>query len=80
MDNVMTIKAEQMRKELQRMEYLSQVYSLVQAQMNWDVMVRTEDKDEDGNYIYVAPNEDSWDYSKYEVWCEVMKAIEKLAK
>ena len=76
----MTIKAEQMREELQRMEYLSQIYSIIQSQMNWDVMVRTDEKDEDDAYIFTAPNEDSWEYQKYKVWCEVMKAIEKLAK
>ena len=79
MSNVMRIKAERMREELQRMEYLEQIYSCIQSQMQWDVMTAS-DKDEDGNYIYTAPSEDDWSYEKYKVWQEVMGAIEKLAK
>ena len=73
-------KAEELRKQARRLELLGEIYDTLSNQMKWDVMKRTDETDENGDNIFVAPDPDDWTYEKYTVWLEVMGAIEKLAK
>ena len=34
--------------------------------------------DEDGDWVKIAPSEDSYEYPEYCAWCDVIKALESL--
>ena len=72
-----TEKAKALRKQADRLEYLESIYETIKHQMEWDAMKSTN---EQGNVIFKAPDPDDWSYERYNVWLEVMDAIEKLAK
>lgn len=73
-------KIEQMRKELDRAIQISEIYDEIVNQMKWNAMERTEEKDENGDAIYKAPDKDSWRYDKYNAYKEVLSVIEKMIK
>ena len=80
MKNTVEIKVNEMKKQVERMEKLAGIYKQITDCMNWDVMINTNEADEDGDVIWKAPDTDDWRYDTYVVWCEVMKHIEKLIK
>lgn len=84
-----TINGNALRKLAQKMDVLGGIYETVKQNMQWDCMTRTDDQDENGSYIYIAPEKEisleeySYNltsYEKYMVYQEVLAAIEKLAK
>ena len=80
------INGDALRKKAQYMDTLGGIYDLVVANMKWDCMKCTEETDENGETVYEAPEPEEndgyrmTDYERYQVYQDVLAAIEKLAK
>ena len=80
------INGDALRKKAQYMDALGNIYDLVASNMKWDCMRCTEETDEDGAPVYEAPEPEEndgyrmTDYERYQVYQDVLAAIEKLAK
>lgn len=83
----MKINGDALRKRAQQIDQFGRIYEIVESNMKWDCMRRSDDVDEGtGDYKYTAPEQEEsdgpymTDYEKYLVYQEVLKAIEKLAR
>lgn len=80
------INGDALRKKAQYMDALGNIYDLVASNMQWDCMHCTNETDENGAAIFTAPEPEEndgyrmTDYERYQVYQDVLAAIEKLAK
>lgn len=73
-------KAEQKRREADRLEMLDQIYNEVENQMRWNSMKVNDPDEEHTEPWYSEPDADQYTYPTYLTYQEVLKAIEKLAE
>lgn len=78
--NKANIKLEQLQKQVERMNHLSSIFDTIYSQYKWDVLIRTDELDEDGENIFREPTEDEWNYERCQVWKEVLEHLDKLLK
>ena len=81
-----TQKAEELRRKAARADYLAQIYDEVLDRQKWNSMECHEpDEEHDEHWFTPYEPEDDDSYAavmrqKYEAYCEVLDAIEKLVK
>lgn len=73
-------KAEQKRREADRLELLDRIYNEVENRMHWNAMKANDADDEHTGMWFSEPDADGFKYPLYLVYQEVLKAIEKLAE
>lgn len=73
-------KAEQKRREADRLEMLGQIYNEVEDRIHWNAMKVNEPDDEHTEVWYLELKPDDYMYPMYLAYQEVLKAIEKLAE
>ena len=72
-------KYNELHEKAERVNNLGHIYEKVKDAMKWDCM-KWHDKDEyHEEQYFTEPEEDDWSYNQYQVYQEVLKAIEKLA-
>lgn len=73
-------KIEELENKKNRVSTLQTIYEKVKTEMEWNSMEwHDADEEHDGTW-YTAPSEESWKYSEYAVYQEVLEMIEKMAK
>ena len=80
MNNTLENKAKELEKAARRVTYLANIYSQVEERMQWNTMIYHSSDEEHEESWFTAPEPDDYQYDEYNVWLEVLKAIEKLAK
>ena len=73
-------KAEQKRREADRLEMLGRIYNEVEDRMHWNTMKANDSDDEHADMWFSEPDTDGFEYPLYLVYQEVLKVIEKLAE
>lgn len=80
------INGDALRKKAMYLDKLGEIYNVVAKSMQWDCMIRTDEQDDNGDYIFKEPVKDEsdgyymTDYEKYTVYQDVLEMIEKMAK
>ena len=72
-------KYNELHEKAERVNNLGRIYDKLNESMKWDCMDWHEQDDEHEEAWFTEPEEDSWKYSQYQVYQEVLEAIEKLA-
>lgn len=70
-------KAQELREQAERLENIGYVLGNLKSNMEWDAMEQQEEKDEEGNWIFKAPSENSWRYGRYMAYKEIIELLEK---
>jgi len=80
MANKLQKKAEELERAYRRANLLSEIYTKLEREMQWDAMVFHEADEDHEEAWYTAPEKDDWNREQYEAWIEVLEAVEKLVK
>jgi hypothetical protein len=72
-------KYNELHEKAERVNNLGHIYEKVKESMKWDCMQYHEPDDEHEESWFTEPDEDHYQYSQYQVYQEVLEAIEKLA-
>lgn len=72
--------ARKTREKANRIEYLGDLYTVIEDKRKWDAMIYHPADDEHSESWFTAPEPDDYQYAKYQACCEVLEAIEKLVK
>lgn len=73
-------KYEELQNKAERINILGDIYDEVHDRMQWNAMDYHGQDEEHENAWFTAPeNEDDYHWNRYQVYQEVLKAIEKLA-
>lgn len=75
-----TTKAEELHNAAERITYLEEIYNKVQSEMQWNAMQFHSADDEHEETWFTEPEEDDYNYRRYQAYQEVLAAIEKLVK
>lgn len=72
-------KYNELHEKAERVNNLGEIYREVNERMNWNAMNWHAADDEHEVVWFTEPEENEYQYSKYQAYQEVLKAIEKLA-
>lgn len=67
---------EEMRRDLDKKEAIVSIIEKLQRDMEWEAMKYVDDDSEEGHH-FEAPEEDDWQYRKYEAYMAVIELIDK---
>ena len=86
MAKAMTIqeKRERMEKELDRLTAFERIIEKLEGMLNYDYCDIKRDADgnlvenDDGEWVFVEPNEDAWNYKQFKAFKDAVEEIKEL--
>lgn len=72
-----TKKLEKMEAEIEHLRKIEWVRSKLLNDMKWDCMNVSDETDENGDRVYVAPEKDEYMYTQYQAYLEIIDLIDK---
>lgn len=86
MAKAMTIseRRERIEKELDRLTAFEGIIKELERKLNWDYCnIKTDEngnciEDENGEYVFVEPDEDAWNYKQFRAFKDAVEEIKEL--